>query len=978
MKSSILFFIFYFWSCLILAATDNPNALSDKSQTPPLTLSQQEYAFIQSHPIIRVGNEMDWPPFDYNEYGKPKGYVIDFIKLIAQKVGVELEFVYNKSWDELIGLLKAKKIDVLPVMYKNQEREKFTLFSQPYYRGKLGVFSNDQSNSINSVRDLIGHRVGVEKSNGALPIIHKQFPLLELIEIENNQQLVRNLATHKLDAIIGNPLLFSYYAKEDQITNIKIIDYFNLSKEEQDKTSFHIGVRNDWAVFHNIIVKAMNSLTVEELQEIENRWIDIPNRIRRGLIKLTDKEKEYIHNHQKIRVSNELDFPPFDFAIASQPQGYSIDLVKLLAERIGIEVEFINGFTWNQLLNKFKNKQLDVIHTAAITPERERYSLYSDSYYQNRNHFIVPKSAVDITQVKELYGKIVAVGKGWAQEEYLSLNHPKIKLLTVNNMQELLEAVSTGQADAGLESMGATNYMLRKQNFTDLKISGWFKEYDTNRDNGYHFMLQKDAPELLSMFNKALASLTPGDLDNLERKWFGDSKITDQTISLTIKEQNYLTQKQTIKLCIDPNWLPYERLNKKGKHEGIGAEIITLISKRIKTPIELQATKNWGISLKYIQQRKCDMLTLAMDTPNRRKSMDFTSPYITQPLVIVTKSDELFISDINDIGRREIAITKDYAFIEILKQQFPDLKIIEVDSIHDGLKSVQDGEIFGYVGSLPTIAYTMQRESFFDLKIAGKLERNMKLSMASRNDEPLLNSILEKALNSISENEKKTIINRWYSFKFEPGMDYRLFWNIITIALIILLLILYWNRKIAKAKFQTQQALDELQIAKKELEVLAITDHLTGLYNRSELDQILSYEISRAKRFQSFFAVILLDVDYFKKVNDTHGHQVGDKVLKQIATLLQTNSREIDTVGRWGGEEFLIICPETNQAGAQKLAEHLRKKISQSAFDITDSQTASFGVTSYQSDDQEQDIVARADQALYKAKRNGRNRVELG
>jgi len=975
-----LFFLLSFSFCLFMAQTHSIHASTTNNfqSNPSLIFTQEEQSFISTHPVIRVGNEMDWPPFDYNEYGIPKGYSIDYIKLIARKIGIKIDFIYNKTWAELLRLLKEKEIDILPVMYKNSERELFTLYSKPYYRGKLGVFSNEKNSQINSVSDLDAKRVGIEKSHGAIPIIKKQFPNISLIEIENNSTLVRNLATYKLDAIIGNPLVFSYYAKENQITNINHTDYVNLSKNEQNKTSFHIGVRKDWKILHQIIIKAMENITAEEVRAIETRWIDIPIQIRRGLIKLSEKERTYLENHRTIKVSNEMDFPPFDFSISSQPQGYSIDLINLLAERIGINIKFINGYTWTQLLDQFKNKQLDIIHTAAITPERQRYALYSTSYYNTHNHFITRKESIDIKNIQQLYGKTFAVGKGWAQEEYLSLQHPKINLLSINNLEEIINAVSTGQADAGLGSIGPVTYMLKTQNINNIKISTWFQEYDSKRENAYHIMTQKDAPELLSMFNKALATLTPGDIKKLENKWFGDNLKQEQYISLTQQEQNFLRQKKTITICIDPNWLPYERVNENGEHEGIGAEIIDLISKRINTPIKLIPTKDWGASINYIKQRKCDILSFAMQTPERNKSMNFTSPYITQPLVIVTRDEELFIDGINDIGKRKVAITKNYAFIEILKQQKPDLQIVEVDSIQDGLEKVQNGELFGYIGSMPTIAYIMQRHSFVDLKIAGKLDPEMILSIASRNDEPLLNSILEKALNSIDKNEKQTIFNRWYSIKFEQGMDYRLFWKIITVVSIIMLSILYWNRQLAKARSQTQLALDQLKVVKMELEYTAITDRLTGLYNRTKLDEVLSYEITRAERFKSPFALIILDIDYFKKVNDSFGHQVGDKVLVEIANLLKNNSREIDTVGRWGGEEFLIICPETDKEGATKLAEHLRNKISQHSFDIVGSKTASFGISIYKTNDTEQVVVAKADEALYRAKDNGRNRIEVG
>ena len=167
----------------------------------------------------------------------------------------------------------------------------------------------------------------------------------------------------------------------------------------------------------------------------------------------------------------------------------------------------------------------------------------------------------------------------------------------------------------------------------------------------------------------------------------------------------------------------------------------------------------------------------------------------------------------------------------------------------------------------------------------------------------------------------------------------------------------------------------ELEEKSRELEWLAITDRLTGLYNRAKIDETLEGELQRTARFQRPFGIILLDLDHFKGVNDTHGHQVGDQVLIEFAGLLKKHTRDTDAVGRWGGEEFLVICPETEELGVVKLAETLREAVERHAFPVVRSKTASFGVTAHQAGDNVANMIARADQALYDAKGAGRNRV---
>ena len=188
-----------------------------------------------------------------------------------------------------------------------------------------------------------------------------------------------------------------------------------------------------------------------------------------------------------------------------------------------------------------------------------------------------------------------------------------------------------------------------------------------------------------------------------------------------------------------------------------------------------------------------------------------------------------------------------------------------------------------------------------------------------------------------------------------------------------------------EAQKRADQALQELRETQArlveqnlQLERLAVTDQLTGLFNRLRLDHTLEEEHSRNMRYGTNFCLLLLDIDQFKAVNDTYGHQTGDEVLVGIARTLQDVIREVDVVGRWGGEEFLIICRETALEGAMVLAEKLRAAIHTRVYEKVGKMSASFGVAMFRPGEVLTETIARADTALYRAKQTGRNRVESG
>jgi diguanylate cyclase (GGDEF)-like protein len=182
------------------------------------------------------------------------------------------------------------------------------------------------------------------------------------------------------------------------------------------------------------------------------------------------------------------------------------------------------------------------------------------------------------------------------------------------------------------------------------------------------------------------------------------------------------------------------------------------------------------------------------------------------------------------------------------------------------------------------------------------------------------------------------------------------------VALMLLTLIL--TRPLLRAFRWTEEQASEARI-----------DSLTGLANRRALEEILAAEISRAHRFAHQLAVVLLDLDRFKEINDSFGHAAGDVMLRAVSRLLTSLARQGDTVARWGGEEFVVVLPETDLAGARRFAERLRRTIE--AHSVGDMHTtASCGVATMLPEDGVEDLLGAADQALYMAKSNGRNRTE--
>lgn len=289
---------------------------------------------------------------------------------------------------------------------------------------------------------------------------------------------------------------------------------------------------------------------------------------------------------------------------------------------------------------------------------------------------------------------------------------------------------------------------------------------------------------------------------NLEKINFQEEKLEtityetkENNLNLTQEQREYLKDKKELKLCVDPNWLPLEKIE-NNEHIGITSDFFKLISQMIETPIRLVETKEWTESLEKIKRRECDILSLAEKTPSREKYLNFTKPYFSAPLVIVTKVGVPFVDNLNSIKEKSLAIVRDYSMEELLKNKYPGINLIEVKSIYEGLAYVQQDKVSGFLDNSLVINYEIQKNNMKDIAITGQFEDTYYLSIASRNDETILNEILEKTLLSIDSNTRTNLINKWKNIKYQVETDYKLVLEILFFGISIIVLFIYWNLKL--------------------------------------------------------------------------------------------------------------------------------------------------------------------------------------
>ena len=943
-----------------------------KSFPADLNLTPEERDFLKTHPVIRVGNEDDWPPFDFSIHGRPTGYAIDHLELLGRRLGISFEYVNGYSWFELLNLFREKKIDLLPSLWISEDRKEFMSFTQPYLTLPYVIVAGKDDRSIQGFEDLKGKTVAVAKGYKQEAVLGSDYPQINTYVVQNALEGMEAVIYDMADAYIGYQGTVAYLMASHFLADLRICG--EVKAPELGPQGLYIAVRQDLPLLRSVLQKAMDTVTHKEKVELAQKWITVE---RTKVPELTSEEKIFLRQNPALRVDNLKDWPPFNFRKNGKHKGFCIDYMDLLAHKLGIEVEYVSGPTWGGFMEMLQTGDIDCLCDVVKTKNREETIAFTDPYFVIFSGIVVKKGGQTYNKVQDLAGKKVAVPEGFYYQEILERHYPDIEVVTKENTLNCLKAVSSGQVEAALAEKPVFDYLITQHFLTDLT--------STSLINSRHFEntpvsigVHKDRTMLRDILQKAMDAVTEDERSAIYRRWLNTDPPKDNTsqIIFTPHERQWLEGRTDLTMCAHPSRPPFEQLGPNGDYAGIVAEIIGLLEERIGVPITVIPTKSWSQSLEYLRTGKCDLISSVVKGPKEEPGLAVSPPYLESAVVMVVRSDQPYLPDLHALEGKRVGIVKDNPVARYIQTHFPKIDIHYYPDLDEALKNTAKGEIDVALGSLHRVSYTIHDLGLYDLKIAGQTPYKDYLGLGINSQSPELKSIINKAVETLSAQEVSKITRKWLSIRYDKGFDTFLLLQILAGGGFLLAVFVLWNRKLARLNREIAEAHKSLALKSQELETLSITDRLTGLYNRMKLEEVLANELKRAHRTGQSFSIILLDIDLFKDINDTFGHQVGDEVLRELAELLLANIRQTDTVGRWGGEEFMIVCPETDREGGVILAENLRQKISTGTMAQAGHVTCSFGVAGYSAGEGENLLIARVDKALHKAKNKGRNRVE--
>lgn len=437
--------------------------------------------------------------------------------------------------------------------------------------------------------------------------------------------------------------------------------------------------------------------------------------------------------------------------------------------------------------------------------------------------------------------------------------------------------------------------------------------------------------------------------------------------SLTVSEREYINQHPVLSLCVNPDWLPFAAVDDNQQYIGIFSDLMSLVAEKVGFDIKIHETNSWDESIAASQNDECFAISGLNQTPEREQWLIFTDPLLVDPNVLITREEHPFIPNINKLKNQTIALQQGTATAELMARDFPYLNITYTQTEAESMQLVADGKVELTVGSLAVAAHTIAKNGWYNLKVSGQLpgyENRSRIGVSK--SESALRAALNSGIAAITAEERQRIMDRHLSLRVqsEAIADYTLVYALAALLMAVIITSLFWMRR--------------LNALNQQLSLMSQTDALTQLTNRHGLNLTLAKDLERAKRYQHPLSVVMMDIDHFKRVNDQYGHLTGDNVLVTCAQLLKNNLRKSDIICRWGGEEFLVICFDTNQAQASLMAELLLTKIRQHDFPEVGRVTLSAGVTQATSTDTPETLTKRVDTLLYQAKNNGRDQVCTG
>jgi ABC-type amino acid transport substrate-binding protein len=379
---------------------------------------------------------------------------------------------------------------------------------------------------------LDGHIVALEQNTFLVSYLGEHYPTIKILECPDVYTALRAVTQGDADAYIGNKLTTKY-----QITAraIQGLDIHGQSKETSETNV--IAVRNDWPVLSSLLDRALSSISHKKLHTAWKPWLEASTaEVAHSEIGLTQDEVIWIQTHPEIVAGAETDWPPYDYVVNNKAAGFSNDYLRLLGEKAGLNIEFVHGVSWNELVEKAKRKEIDILPAILKSTERKEFLTFTDSYLDHTQALVVHQDAKEINSLDDLAGKSLARVKGYASNETIKEKYPDINFVFVTDTVAALMAVSEGVADGFLDYLAVSNYLRREHLIPNLRVAN-ANAFDVILP--LYIGVRKDWSVLRDILKKAMAVVSQDEYEELKERGLTMKRMAQQVFNSLPPKRSY-------------------------------------------------------------------------------------------------------------------------------------------------------------------------------------------------------------------------------------------------------------------------------------------------------------------------------------------------------------------------------------------------------------------------------------------------------
>ena len=907
---------------------------------------------------IRVSVADNVVPYQFTDPdGQPTGYVIDFWRLWQSKTGIQVEFVPS-DWPSTLDNLERSKVDVHAALAPNEARLQKFDFGGHIYSATFSLYVHKDLIGLSSLKDVTPHLVGIVKNTAYEPLLLAENPDIRFRYYDNRQAYLTGIERGDVKTFVSFDYFAFRYKGFDKLNQLYPA-YKRLNLGAVD-TSFAVRKNNE--KLKKLISDGISQITHHERAALERRWFGVSNNKASLLLSLSTGNEPYM-----------------SIGPNGEPIGLFVDLWRKWAEKTKTEIQFMPNSMELSLLAVEQGRthvhiaypESSLVNTG-LPRAKHLYSVFS-------NLFITEGYDQDKGMSQFDGQKIGLFNTAPYKQDFVDA-YPNIDAVWFDTFDEMLNAAVNREIAGFIAANQVSKIRLIQNNVSNL-----FRVMDEIKyESKIYSIVNADNQALIKKIEEGFALISEKELSAIENKWIKEESAKyfvhgRHNFALSDKEREWLKLVPEVSVGVVKDWKPYEFQIESGAVAGINIDIFEIAKGLTGQKYNFVVFPTWEELLAEFKAGELDMVANISATEDRLQFADFTSSFWYTPWSVTTHKSLANIDSILDFFGKRLAIIQDYQMIRAIHEQYPEVIIQIVDNYDEAVSLLKAGVIDGILDNMVVSAQFIQDHDLYQFKIHVIEDLPYDTShMGIRKGLSLQASIMEKVVQSITDKDRERILQKWFKIDVVAGVSSDIYLRNISmsvaIAISIILLILIWNRKL---KSEIAKRIE----AERMLKHMASHDILTGLPNRALLLDRLEQATALHSRDNKHLAVMFVDLDGFKQVNDSFGHEAGDELLLQVTKRLSQSTRRSDTVARFGGDEFVLLITGLNHVQeSAKVAEKILVDFSE-PFVLSIAPVhvgASIGIACFPDDGTDgQSLIKAADLAMYQVKATGKNSFQF-